>query len=69
MEKYIIMLVYLAVPFNILYLINQKQKKAILISILFIIMSLPITIAIATGNRPPSIASLIARLLSPITKQ
>lgn len=69
MEKYIIFLVYLAVPINIMYLISQKQKKAIFISILFIVISIPITIAITTGNSPPSIASLIAKMLSPITKQ
>jgi len=68
MEKYIIMLVYLAVPFNVLYLISQKEKKAILISMIFVAISIPIAIAVATGNKQPSIASLIAKLLSPITK-
>lgn len=69
MEKYIIMVVYLAVPFNILYLISQKEKKAILISIIFVAISIPIAITVGAGNKPPSIASLIAKLLSPITKQ
>ena len=69
MEKYIIFLAYLAIPMDILYLHNKKQKKSIFISILITLIALPISILIATGNKPQSVATLIEKMLYPITKK
>jgi hypothetical protein len=69
MRKYIIFLVYLATPFDILYLHKKNQKKSIFISILITLIALPISILFATGNNPISIATLIEKMLYPITKK
>jgi uncharacterized membrane protein len=69
MEKYIIFLAYLAIPMDILYLHNKKQKKSILISILITLIALTISILISTENKPQSIAALIEKMLYPITKK
>jgi hypothetical protein len=64
--KYIIFLVYLATPMDILYLHKKKQKKSIFISILITLIALSISILIATGNNPISIATLIEKMLYPV---
>jgi hypothetical protein len=69
MRKYIIFLIYLATPMDILYLHNKKQKKSIFVSILITLIALPISILFATGSKSISIATLIEKMLSPITKK
>lgn len=69
MGKYLIFLAYLAIPMDILYLHNKKQKKSISISILIILIALPISVLIATGSKYVSIATLIEKMLYPITKK
>lgn len=69
MEKYIIFLAYLAIPIDISYLHNKKQRKSILVNIMVTLITLPIAILIATGNKPVSIATLIEKMLYPIIKK
>jgi hypothetical protein len=69
MGKYIIFFAYLAIPMDILYLHNKKQKKSIVVSILIILIALPISLIMATGSNYVSIATLIEKMLNPIMKK
>lgn len=68
MEKYLIFVIYLIIPFEMVRLIQEKQKKVIIVYLMIIIISIPISILLATGSSITSIATIIAKLLSPIVK-
>lgn len=68
MNKYLNLLIFLAVPIDIVPLFFNKQRRSIFAYILLIIISLAAAIIAVMDAKPISIASIIAKIFSPIVK-